>query len=322
MAGDRDSAFDRDQIEDRTLRQLDLDMTTDPTDGQILKINMPTGDFTAIDQPSGGSGESVTKSINQTTHGFSVGNAIRHNGTIYVKAQADSDTNAESIGVVSTVADVDNFTVTTEGYITGLSGLTAGESHFLDETTTGLITANVPTADAEVIKPVLIADSTTSGYVVNMRGTVIGSNIADDLSLAGQAAEDVLIFDGTNWVAQGDTEIVFVAETSRDISLATGTQAITGVGFKPKAVHFHAVLNGQLDGCWGFDNGVTAKGIVMNVGGANLQWQNISSMLVEPVTNQIYKGSIQSFDSDGFTISWIKTNSPTGILRIVFMVFR
>lgn len=39
------------QIKDRTLKQLELDITNTPSDGQILKVNMPTGDFTAIDAP-------------------------------------------------------------------------------------------------------------------------------------------------------------------------------------------------------------------------------------------------------------------------------
>lgn len=49
MAIDRDSTFDGNQITDRTIKQLEVDITNTPSDGQILKINMPTGDFTAID---------------------------------------------------------------------------------------------------------------------------------------------------------------------------------------------------------------------------------------------------------------------------------
>ncbi len=49
MATDRDSTIDGDQITDRTIKQLELDLTNTPTDGQIVKINMPTGDMTAID---------------------------------------------------------------------------------------------------------------------------------------------------------------------------------------------------------------------------------------------------------------------------------
>ncbi len=46
---DRDSSYGANQIRDRSLTQLELDITNTPTDGQIIKINMPAGDMTAID---------------------------------------------------------------------------------------------------------------------------------------------------------------------------------------------------------------------------------------------------------------------------------
>jgi len=52
--GDRNSIIHGNQIKDRTLTQLELDFTTPPTDGQIIKINMPTGDFTPIELSTDG----------------------------------------------------------------------------------------------------------------------------------------------------------------------------------------------------------------------------------------------------------------------------
>ena len=49
MVTDRDSTIDGEQITDRTIKQLELDLTDTPTDGQIIKVNMPTGDMTPID---------------------------------------------------------------------------------------------------------------------------------------------------------------------------------------------------------------------------------------------------------------------------------
>lgn len=323
--GDRSTNIPGNQIEDDSITQSELDITNIPTDGQIIKINMPTGDMTAIDLPSGGSTDSVTKDINQTTHGLSVGNWVRHNGTNYVKAQADSDTNAESIGVVSSVTDVDNFTLTTEGYITGLSSLTPGEAHFLSASTAGAITATAPTGDAEVVKPILIADSTTSGYVVNMRGSVIGSNVADDLVLSGQTAEDFTIFDGTNWVAKGGTELKKVGQFTRDMTLATGTQAITGLGFKPSAVVFFVNQDGATGKMsMGFDDGTTVNCTLDAHNFVTDAWSHLTSVSISANTNAStgYNGKVNSFDSDGFTISWTKVNSPTGTLNIQFMAFR
>jgi len=169
-------------------------------------------------QPSsggGGSASTVTYDVTQATHGFSVGDVLRHNGTSYTEAQADSETNAEVIGIVSAVADVNNFTLQVAGRITGLSGLTAGSAHFLDETTAGAMTDTAPTTDGEVTKPILVADSTTSGYIYNMRGLVVGSggggggaSLSEDITQAthGFAVGDWLRLSGTSYVkAQADS---------------------------------------------------------------------------------------------------------------------
>ncbi len=70
MATDRDSTLDGDQITDRTIKQLELDFTNTPTDGQILKINMPDGDFTAIDL--GDIGDITTMQTNIVLNAFRI----------------------------------------------------------------------------------------------------------------------------------------------------------------------------------------------------------------------------------------------------------
>jgi hypothetical protein len=117
--------------------------------------------------------DAVQGTITQTTHGLAVGNVVRHSGTLYVKAQANSEPNAEVIGIVAAVADVNTFTLHYMGRITGLSGLTAGTVYYLDDDTAGLLTATEPLDPGDVSKPVLIADSTTSGVFVNLRGVLV-----------------------------------------------------------------------------------------------------------------------------------------------------
>lgn len=114
----------------------------------------------------GGGSTSLTYDVTQATHGFSVGDWVYHNGTGYALADATAASTVDStIGVVSAVADVNNFTVQFGGRITGLSGLTAGGVHYISETA-GQITATAPTSPA-IAKPVLVADSTTTGFIFN-----------------------------------------------------------------------------------------------------------------------------------------------------------
>lgn len=121
----------------------------------------------------GGGGSALTNSVTQAAHGFIVGNAVYYTGSAWALSQGDTAAHAEAIGLVSTVTSSSVFVVTTSGYVTGLSGLTAGSAHYVDPVTAGNLTATAPTTAGQVSKPLLIADSTTSGYVVNFRGEIL-----------------------------------------------------------------------------------------------------------------------------------------------------
>lgn len=137
----------------------------------VLKSN-----GTTLSAATAGRDYSAPQTITSTAHGFSVGNVLRMSGTSYVKAQANSATNAEAVGIVSLVPDANTFILATGGYVSSLSGLTSGAMHFLDPTTAGAITATEPTTDGQISKPVFIAVSTTAGYFFNMRGAEVGGS--------------------------------------------------------------------------------------------------------------------------------------------------
>jgi tartrate dehydratase beta subunit/fumarate hydratase class I family protein len=430
-------------------------------------------------------GATLDHDVNQTTHGFSVNDWVYHNGTIYTLADASAAATAESIGVVSAVAGVDDFTIQFGGRITGLSGLTAGEAHFLSETA-GQITATAPTTAGAVSKPVLIADSTTSGFIFNMRGslnvdstsfvgsftdgsltagvltishnlgrqyvqvqifdnsnnfiipdditltdgntttvdltsfgtltgtwhyvimdsgtttttgnqsfsqsftsggltagvltvnhslnsqynivqvydnsgdlvqpddvtstdanntdidlnsfTVTGTwnvvvlstgslllSTASDLSLAGQVAEDSIFFDGTNWLRADTLDRFAIGQFTRDMALASGTQSIAGLPFKPSMIYFYGADAGATGiMCLGsaqdggnvggmFDNENVTAGSY-NFSGSDLQFQTTGAIQ--------YTGNVTAYNSDGFDIAWVRAGAPTGTLVINFHAFR
>lgn len=117
--------------------------------------------------------ETVSRSITQAAHGFAVGDLVKYTGAVYAKAQADVEANAEVVGIVSSVAGVNDFTLTTHGYVTGLSGLTSGTTYFLSEITAGLLTATAPSTTLNVRKAQFIALSTTTGHYNNFVGYII-----------------------------------------------------------------------------------------------------------------------------------------------------
>lgn len=145
--------------------QAPISLTTTGTSGAATfvsnTLNIPTPAATTI-------------TIAQTAHGFSVGNVVRLSGTsIYAKAQGDSAADAEVIGMVTTVVNANSFILTIDGYVTGLSGLTANTTYFLDPATAGGITATEPTTVGQVRVPLFVADTTTSGYFHKYEGQII-----------------------------------------------------------------------------------------------------------------------------------------------------
>lgn len=118
----------------------------------------------------------IRKAITQASHGFSVGDVLKFAAGSYSLAQADSAANAEVVGMVDSDDGTNDFTLNMGGYIDALTGVAANTVYFLSPTTPGGLTATEPTTVGQVSKPVLVGDSTTSGYFVNMRGMEIGAS--------------------------------------------------------------------------------------------------------------------------------------------------
>ena len=102
---------------------------------KVSAFNASTGVFTCTtDQDSGGN----SIAVNQTTHGFAVGDAINFNGTAW--AQADADNSLPCHGMVTNVAGGNDFTVTSTGVVTITThGFTLGTNYI--STTAGAVSS-------------------------------------------------------------------------------------------------------------------------------------------------------------------------------------
>ena len=137
-------------------------------------------------------GGSASQQVTQVSHGFSVGQCLYLNGSTYTLAQANTANTAETVGVVTNILSADIFQVTELGYTKGLSGLTAGTVYFLSDSVAGALTATEPTVVGSISKPLLLADSATSGYVLNYRGSVVGgANARTQVALTNNATSPV-----------------------------------------------------------------------------------------------------------------------------------
>lgn len=87
----------------------------------------------------------VSETFTQASHGFAVKDAVRHNGTTWVKAQANSIAGCISVWVVTAVASGSVFTASLRGRVTVTGhGLTPGTLYYLSADTAGLLMATMP----------------------------------------------------------------------------------------------------------------------------------------------------------------------------------
>lgn len=89
---------------------------------------------------------SFEKDVFEIAHGFSVGDAIRHDGIKWVKAQADLLANSGTVGVISDIFDTNNFTYQFGGLLAIGGPWSDGVSYFLNTSVAGgIVTEEVYT---------------------------------------------------------------------------------------------------------------------------------------------------------------------------------
>ena len=112
-----------------------------------------------------------------------------------------------------------------------------------------------------------------------------------------------------------------VVKFTRDTTVASGTQAVTGIGFKPKAVIFIGNEPSTLEWSLGYDIG-TARFVTTRTPTVYETSVSYSIYDTEALGATEYDGLISSFDVDGFTVTWTKVGSPTGTYEIFALCLR
>jgi len=178
---------------------------------------------------------STSYAVTQSSHGFAVGKVLKSSGSAgaYATSQADSAANAEVIGIVTVVADTNNFTLTIAGEIdvaAAVPDVAAGTVVFLSASAAGDLTATEPSTTGQISKPIgIVTTQNAKMLLLPYRGEVITDNaasIADDsvtnAKLANMAANTVKVRDANS---SGDASDKAVADTQLLIGDGTGFTA-------------------------------------------------------------------------------------------------
>lgn len=126
--------------------------------------------------------------------------------------------------------------------------------------------------------------------------------------------------DGTHKLTE-ITEYAIITLT-RDMTAASGDVAYTGVGFQPRQVVFFAAVASNKAGSWGSDDG-TSQMCTNQLSTGNMSSNTSASIDLENNAGESQTAVIKTLDSDGFTLTWTKTNTPpAGTATIIAICFK
>jgi hypothetical protein len=185
------------------------------TAGYVLSTNGSGTTSWIAPGGGGGSGEVVSFDVLQVAHGFAVLDAIRHNGTDWVKAQANADSTLAQY-VVTAVADADNFTASNFGKVTATAhGKTLGEYYFLSTSSAGANTSTTPVSGYN--QPLFFVEDANTLHLMVQRG------VSTEL-LTGSGGGSTTVTPGAYpYSATNNTTILVDSSSARTINLPAPT---------------------------------------------------------------------------------------------------
>jgi hypothetical protein len=107
-----------------------------------------------------------------------------------------------------------------------------------------------------------------------------------------------------------------VRNTSRASDAASGDHAITGVGFRPKAIWIMCLIGGDENAySSGFATASESMCMYVNHHDQAGKWNEQNAHCIKLYSGglgNVQEASLKSMDADGFTLTWTKTGDPPG----------
>lgn len=190
---------------------------------------------------SGYSGEGCVLVIDQTAHGFLVGDVLRMTTTenVFTEALADNSTRADALGIVSEVVNENRFRIMLSGLLTsGVPNFEAGSTVFLSPTVPGAMTDIEPNVNDHVSKALgYIIEPEVAMIVQIMRGVQV-----IHYGYVGLANKD------SDYTITGADELIYCVNTSPiNITLPAASGSGRAHTIKCSSYGHVTVLAGGLD---------------------------------------------------------------------------
>lgn len=106
-----------------------------------------------------------------------------------------------------------------------------------------------------------------------------------------------------------------------DVSTASGTQTISGLGFTPKQVDFIAYFSSGGNTAsisWGYDDKVSPVSVTNQTGTFAPQSPGAVSIVLTVSGGNQVTAVLTAFANGSFTLTWTKQGSPTGTATILY----
>lgn len=123
-------------------------------------------------------------------------------------------------------------------------------------------------------------------------------------------------------LANGGESTPVVGTFTRDLSDGNADVGYTGLGFKPKGIIFLGRSNDVYSTSFGVDN-VNNHGVTYSYIDTVMKWANTTgySISLNGSSGGNQQAYLKSFDSGGFTLTWVKGGSESGACNVYYLAF-
>lgn len=147
--------------------------------------------------------------------------------------------------------------------------------------------------------------------------------VNDNLTLALGSADLKQFMNAAGTALEWDSGLK-IGTFTYDTATATGTQAITGVGFKPKLIIIFAALDATKENSIGVSDG-SAQYCQYDYGAVDAdkrRFNTTNAIWLQQGASDIATATISPIGADGFTINWNKAGAKTGTATLFYIAIR